>query len=60
LRDLQRHMRLHGCEIRRDAGKHTIWWNPATKSAAPVPRHTEIKEFTAKAICRGLDIPDPG
>lgn len=59
LADLEKHLREHGCEVRRDTGKHTFWWNPATRSAAPVPRHKEIKNPTAWGICHALDIPVP-
>ena len=45
--------------MKRDTGKHTIWWNPAAQCGAAVPRHKEIKNFTAKGICQGLDIPEP-
>jgi predicted RNA binding protein YcfA (HicA-like mRNA interferase family) len=58
LRDLERHLRAHGCELFREGGKHSVWWNPAKRKTTSVPRHREIKEFTARAICRQLEIPE--
>jgi len=42
----------HGCIPVRDQGKHTVWKAP-TGALATVPRHTEIKKFTARSICKG-------
>lgn len=55
--DLVRHLHQHGCELLREGGRHSIWWNPNTKAKSSVPRHREIKEFLAKKICKDLDIP---
>lgn len=57
LRDLERHLRAHGCEIRREGGRHTIWENPANGSRTSVPRHRELPRTTARAICEQLSIP---
>ena len=57
--DLTRHLRKQGCQLKRDTGKHTIWWNPAKECSAAVPRHKEIKEFTARAIFAALEVPRP-
>ncbi len=54
--DLQKHLNAYGCHILRDEGKHTMWINPATNFRAPVPRHREIKDSTAKRICKQLGI----
>lgn len=54
--DLERHLRRHGCRIDRDRGKHTVWINPANGQKAPVPRHREIPNPTARDICRLLGI----
>jgi hypothetical protein len=34
-----------------------MWINPANRKMASVPRHREIKEFTARAIFKQLEIP---
>jgi mRNA interferase HicA len=57
--DLVRHLKDHGCELKRDSGKHTFWWNPAANASAAVPRHREIKTQTARSICLVLNIPAP-
>jgi mRNA interferase HicA len=59
LNDLERHLRRHGCLFHREGGSHTIWMNPANRKITSVPRHREIKENTARAICKQLEIPLP-
>lgn len=46
-RALLAHLRAHGCELRREGGEHSIWWNPANGRTSAVPRHTEIVDITA-------------
>jgi predicted RNA binding protein YcfA (HicA-like mRNA interferase family) len=57
LADLERHLRQNGCLLAREGGRHTIWKNPANGKVAPVPRHREVKENTAKSVCKFLEIP---
>jgi len=57
--DLERHLRKNGCEVKREGGKHCFWWHPESKLTASVPRHNEIKNWTAIGICQGLKIPPP-
>ena len=59
LADLERHLRRQGCAFYREGGSHTIWINPNNRKIASVPRHREIKEFTARAICKQLEIAQP-
>ena len=59
LADLERHLRSQGCELFREGSKHSIWWNSAKRKTTSVPRHREVKEFTARAICRQLEVPVP-
>ena len=59
LADLERHLRREGCAFYREGGGHTIWINPNNRKIASVPRHREIKEFTARAICKQLEIARP-
>jgi predicted RNA binding protein YcfA (HicA-like mRNA interferase family) len=56
LRDLERHLRGQGCVFFREGGAHTAWLNPSNRKIASVPRHREIKEGTARAICKQLEI----
>ena len=58
-RDLETHLRRHGCEILREGANHTIFINEATSAIAAASRHAEIKTPTVRAICRALDIPLP-
>jgi len=58
-RALIRHLRSHGCELRREGARHSIWWYPETGRTSSVPRHTEINDHLARKICRDLGIPDP-
>ena len=44
----------------RTVGKHDFWRNVITGACQPVPRHRELKEYTARAILRRLAAPDPG
>jgi predicted RNA binding protein YcfA (HicA-like mRNA interferase family) len=57
--DLERHLAAHGCFLAREGGNHAIWKNPANGKIAPIPRHREVKEGTARAVCRQLEISKP-
>jgi len=58
-RDLEAHLRTHGCAAIREGANHAIWSNPARDVRTPVPRHREIPFGTARAICRQLAVPPP-
>ncbi|MEK7710593.1 MAG: type II toxin-antitoxin system HicA family toxin [Planctomycetota bacterium] len=58
-RDLERHLREHGCVLHHHGGKHDVWINPRTLARSPVPRHRKIKRGTCIGICRILGIPTP-
>ena len=53
---LLRHLRQHGCALKREGRAHSIWVNPSTGSTETVPRHVEIDNRLVKKICKGLDI----
>ncbi|MDR0513042.1 MAG: type II toxin-antitoxin system HicA family toxin [Treponema sp.] len=38
----------------RHGKKHDVYLQPATKSITAVPRHDEIKQFTARSIIKAL------
>jgi mRNA interferase HicA len=59
LRDLLVHLERHGAEFLREGGSHTIYVNRSKGKVSAVPRHREIKDFTAKKICKDLEIPPP-
>jgi mRNA interferase HicA len=58
-RKLEKHMRGHGCSLRREGGSHSIWENPEKGTTAAVPRHGEVNDHTARGICKDLGIPLP-
>jgi predicted RNA binding protein YcfA (HicA-like mRNA interferase family) len=58
-RDLEKHLRMHGCLLFRHGSKHDIWIDSALSQSVAVPRHAEIKKNTVRAICRTLSISRP-
>jgi mRNA interferase HicA len=58
-RELIRHLLAHGCQLLREGRAHSIWINPANGQQSAIPRHREIDDYTARAICRQLGIPEP-
>lgn len=48
------------CVLDRSGGPHDVYRNILTGKRAPVPRHREINEFTARAIIRALSAPSGG
>ena len=56
---LLRHLRRHGCTLKREGASHSLWLNPSTGQAEAVPRHTEIPDLLAKKICRSLSLREP-
>jgi hypothetical protein len=57
---LLRHLRKHGCFLKREGSAHSLWCNPNTGEVEAVPRHTEIADRLARKICRGLSVPEVG
>jgi hypothetical protein len=53
---LLEHLGRHGCILEREGGRHSIYFNPANRKHAPVPRHGEIDNRLARKICRELEI----
>ncbi len=58
-RDLIRHLEANGCAFLREGANHTIYVNPENRRRAPVPRHNELSNVTARAVCDQLEIPRP-
>jgi len=56
---LLKHLRIHGCYLKREGSSHSLWTNPQTGHVEAVPRHTEIPNLLAKKLCRSLTIPEP-
>ncbi|MDX2120645.1 MAG: type II toxin-antitoxin system HicA family toxin [Gemmatimonadota bacterium] len=57
--DLVRHLELHGCQLLREGGSHSIYVNRVAGKSSTVPRHREINDFLARKICRDLEVPAP-
>jgi len=55
-----RHLRKHGCVLKREGAAHSLWTSPATGAIEAIPRHTEIPNTLARKICRGLSTPEAG
>jgi mRNA interferase HicA len=55
---LLRHLRRHGCVLKREGGSHSLWLNPASGAVEAVPRHNEIADLLARKICRNLAVPE--
>jgi predicted RNA binding protein YcfA (HicA-like mRNA interferase family) len=51
--DLVRHLGEHGCQLLREGGRHSIYWNPANRKTSAVPRHNEMQRTPpAQALVR--------
>lgn len=57
---LLKHLRRHGCVLKREGRSHSLWLNPQTGQSEAVPRHTEVPDILARKICRRLSIPEIG
>ena len=57
---LLKHLRKHGCFLKREGSAHSLWSNPTAGAVEAVPRHTEIPNRLARKICRGLSVPEIG
>ena len=55
-RDLIRHLTDQGCVFVREGQSHTIFESPKNGRRVPIPRHREIPDPLARAICRQLEI----
>ncbi len=55
-RQLVRHLGQHGCQLFREGGKHSVYFNPANNKTSTMPRHSEVSERIARKICRDLGI----
>ncbi len=56
---LLKHLRRHGCVLKREGRRHSLWTSPQTGQTEAVPRHVEIPDVLARKICRGLSVPEP-
>lgn len=54
---LLKHLRKHGCYLKREGHSHSLWCNPLTGITETIPRHNEIPNKLATKICKALSIP---
>lgn len=57
---LLRHLRFHGCYLKREGNAHSRWTNPKTGHTEAVPRHTKVSQLLARKMCRYLSVPELG
>ena len=57
---LLRHLRRHGCYVKREGRAHSLWVNPQTGAVEAIPRHTEIPDSLARKICSSLGVRELG
>ena len=57
---LLKHLRRHGCYLKREGASHSLWANPRTGHVEAVPRHREVADRLARKICQSLSVPEPG
>ena len=55
-----RHLRKHGCFLKREGSAHSLWTNPNTGAVEAIPRHVEIPNTLVRKICRRLSLPKVG
>ena len=58
--NLLRHLRQHGCYLKREGASHSLWCNPSSGHVEAVPRHTEVANKLAKKIRRAPSVPEIG
>ena len=57
---LLKHLRRHGCYLKREGRAHSLWASALGGRVEAIPRHTEISNQLARKICRGLSVPEIG
>ncbi|RLS30108.1 MAG: type II toxin-antitoxin system HicA family toxin [Planctomycetota bacterium] len=57
--DLIRHLESQGCQLLREGGNHSLYFNPINNQTSAVPRHREVNDFLARKVCRDLGISQP-
>jgi len=58
--EVLRHLRFHGCILKREGRRHSLYLNPANSVVEAVPRHVEIDNKLVEKICKRLEISPPG
>lgn len=58
-RDLEAHLRKHGCFPHHHGGKHDVWVNATSLRQTSIPRHRELKLGLVAGVCKKLGVPSP-
>ncbi len=58
-KEFLRHLRAHGCVLKREGKKHSLYQNLSNGAIEAVPRHVEIDNKLVEKICNMLDIKRP-
>lgn len=56
---LIKHLLGNGCQLLREGKGHSIYFNARNNKISTIPRHPDIKQFTAEKICKDLEIEIP-
>ncbi|MBB1125913.1 type II toxin-antitoxin system HicA family toxin [Thiospirillum jenense] len=51
-----KYLRSQRCELLREGGNHSWWWNPDQNKRSSIPRHTEIDDVLMVKICKDLGV----
>jgi len=58
-RDLENWLKKQGCILHHHGGSHDVWVRLATTNRSTVPRHKEIPNPLARAVCDQLGVARP-
>ena len=53
-----RHLRVHGCVLKREGRSRSLWTNAEKGRVEAVPRPTAIADLLTRWIFRGLRVPE--
>ena len=57
---LVRYLKKKGCKLKGEGAKHTRVYNPVNGKRSHIPRHVEVANQLARAICRQLGVEQIG
>lgn len=57
--DFEKHLKKHGCKLKREGGNHSIWQNANSQAVSAVPRHRELDNKIVVQISIILKIKSP-
>ena len=56
-RDLLRHLRRHGCDLKREGGVHALWPSSVMRPVGAVRRQPVVSSLLANTVRAGLSVP---